>query len=189
MASRAGMPRGNVGRCMRSMWMGRADRPVAWEARRRRSANWRSLAAMAASGILLTRPMRSDRRGPCQSGAVNLRGLATGLVSRRTVMGLDAGLRVKQRAHTQRRLQSLVKIRQNVGNMLYAHAEANGFGQNPGLDLFGGRHLAMGGGGGMAGQRFGIANIDEALDQLEIVKEFLARFHVAGNAKGQQRGG
>ena len=58
--------------------------------------------------------------------------------------------------------------------MLDADGQADGFRRHAGLALFGFRHLAMGGGGGMAGQRLGVADIDQPLDQAQRVIEILA---------------
>ena len=52
-------------------------------------------------------------------------------------------------------------------------------GLHAGLLLLLVRHLPMRGGGGMAGQRFGVADIDEPLDQLQRVVEPLAGLEAA----------
>ena len=83
--------------------------------------------------------------------------------------------------------QRLGDIGDDVVLVLDADGKPDGFRRDAGLALFGFRHLAMGGGGGMAGQRLGVADIDQPLDQLQRVIEMLARFEAAFDAKGQQR--
>ena len=58
-----------------------------------------------------------------------------------------------------------------------------------GLALLLGRHLPVRGRGRMAGQRLGVAHIDQPLDQLERVVETLAGLEPALDAESQQRAG
>ena len=51
------------------------------------------------------------------------------------------------------------------------------------------RHLPMRRRGRMAGERLGVADIDQPLEQLQRVVERLAGFEPAGDAEGQQRAG
>ena len=61
-------------------------------------------------------------------------------------------------------------------------------GRTPALSCSSARHLSMGGRGGMAAERSGVADVDQALDQLQRVVERLAGFEPALDAEGEQRG-
>ena len=60
-------------------------------------------------------------------------------------------------------------------------------GRTPAFVLFLRRHLPMRGRGRVAGERLGIAHIDQPLEQLERVVERLARLEPADDAEGQER--
>ena len=62
-------------------------------------------------------------------------------------------------------------------------------GRTPALLLLLGRHLPVRGRGRMAGERLGVADIHQPLDQLERVVEALAGFEAAVDAEGHQRAG
>ena len=62
-------------------------------------------------------------------------------------------------------------------------------GSTPAAALLLCRHLPVRGRGRVTGQRLGVANVDEACDQLQRVIEGLAGLHAALDAEGEQRGG
>src|SRR3989440_12701093 len=86
-----------------------------------------------------------------------------------------------------RRPERLIEVGDDVIDVLDANAEPDHLGPDAGLALLFLRHLAVGGGGRMAGQRFGIAHVDEALDEPQRVVEFLAGFEPALDPEGQER--
>src|SRR3989442_7848694 len=61
-------------------------------------------------------------------------------------------------------------------SVLDADAEADHLGPHPGLALLLGRHLSMGGRGGVAREGFCVAPVDEALDEAQRVVGHPARF-------------
>src|SRR5271156_4914295 len=67
--------------------------------------------------------------------------------------------------------ERLIKISNDVVDMLDADAEPDGLRPHARRDLLLRRHLAMGRRGRMAGERLGVADIDQAFDQLEGVVE------------------
>src|SRR5581483_1378202 len=156
--------------------------------------NWRSVAFSALSGMLLTSPMVSSA-APARSKS-SCAGASAGLLigrslSNRSVMaGPPALLRGfeprRSRAGTRQRL---VDVLDDVVDVLDADRETDGLRQHAGHALLLRRHLAVRRRGGMAGQRLGVADIDEAGDQLQRVVESLARLHAALDAEGEQRGG
>src|SRR5260221_14471272 len=158
--------------------------------------NWRSVACSAASGLLLTSPMVSPaptfRSPPNSSGSrrsVGVRpGVGMGLSTRRVLPGLADLFRglepLMPRAGDRERL---VDILDDVGGVLDADREPDGFRQDAGHALLFGGHLAVGGRGRMAGERFRIADIDQAGDQLQLVIKSLAGLQAALDAEGEQR--
>ena len=68
-------------------------------------------------------------------------------------------------------LQRLIQIRQYVLDRFYPHRQADHLRLDPGPDLFGFTQLAMGGGGGVAGQRLGVTYVDQPLEDLEGIVE------------------
>ena len=86
-----------------------------------------------------------------------------------------------------RRGEGLIKIGQNVVNVFDADREADHLGPHPSLVLLLQRHLPVRGRSGVAGERFGIAHIDQPLEQLECVVKPLSGLQSACNAKGHQR--
>src|ERR1700761_6011432 len=150
-----------------------------------RRVNWRSVACSAVSGMLLTRPMRStaSEARPCSSlsdsrGCVGAR---AGLTIRRclsngTVMDCPPGLFRRLEPMAAGGRERLVDVFDNVGAVLDADRQADGFGQDAGHALLLGRHLAMGGRRRMTCERFGIANIDQPGDQLQRIVKRLAGF-------------
>jgi len=112
-------------------------------------ANCNSVTRMAASGMLLTSPTwMAVRLRPPPS-----RNCSTGLIAHLPQVAAHGGG------------QRLVQIGDDVVAMLNTDRQTDGFRRHAGLALLGLRHLAMGGGSRMAGQRFGVADIDQALDQ------------------------
>src|SRR5882724_9296274 len=67
--------------------------------------------------------------------------------------------------------ERLIQIDQDVIDVLDAHAQANTAGTDPGGQLFLRRHLAVRRRCGMARQGFGVAQIDQALEQLQRIVE------------------
>ena len=84
--------------------------------------------------------------------------------------------------------EGLVDIFDNVGAMLDANGEADRLGQDAGLALLLGRHLAMSRRRWMTGERFCISDIYQARDQFKRVVEGLTRFESALDPEGKQRG-
>src|SRR5437867_9705656 len=85
------------------------------------------------------------------------------------------------------RIERLIEVADDVVDVFDADTEPHRLGFNPGLALFFNRHLSMSGRGRMAGQRFGITDIHEPLDQLESVIELLAGLEPSLDPKGHQR--
>ena len=84
--------------------------------------------------------------------------------------------------------ERLIEIGDDVGDMLDADRQPDHFRHHARVLLFFRRHLAMRGRGGMAGERFRVADIDEALDQLQRVVTGAARVEAALDAERQKRG-
>ena len=118
-----------------------------------------------------------SRRGRCPEKAASA--LGSELYS--------AAIRLDRRDCATR--QRLIEIGDDVVDMLDADAEPDHFRPHAGLALLLGRHLPMRGRGRMAGERLGVAHIDQPLEQLERVVEALAGVKPAGDAEGQQRTG
>src|SRR6185312_4372182 len=136
-----------------------------------RRMNWRSVAFRAVSGMLLIRAMVSPA-APSRPRSPSI-GTSAGLrigrcLSNGSDMGrsrlLFGGLQRRQPARLGERL---VDVLDDVLDMLDTDREADGFRQNAGHALLLRRHLAVRGGGRMAGKRFGVADIDESRDQLQ----------------------
>ena len=68
-------------------------------------------------------------------------------------------------------LQRLIQIRQYVLDRLDPHRQPDHLRFDPGLGLLGFAKLAVGGRGGVAGQRLGIADVDQPLEDLERIVE------------------
>jgi hypothetical protein len=83
--------------------------------------------------------------------------------------------------------EGLIDILDDVGGVLDADRKPDGFRQNAGHPLLLGGHLAVRGRGGMAGQRFGIADIDQPRDPIQLILEGLAGLEAALDAEGEQR--
>ena len=90
------------------------------------------------------------------------------------------------RNRTRRPRERLIQIGEDVVDVLDADAQADAARADAGRQLFGRRHLAMSGGGRMAGERFRIAQIDQALEELERVVEADARGQAAADVEGQE---
>ena len=78
------------------------------------------------------------------------------------------------------------QIGDDVVDVLDANAQANHFGRDAGFQLLFRRQLAMRGGRGMAGQGFGVAHIDHALEQRERIEALHALLEAALQAEGEQ---
>src|SRR6185312_10021721 len=88
-----------------------------------------------------------------------------------------------------RAAERLIEVGEDVVDVLDPDAQPDHLGPNAGLLLFFGGHLAVGRRRGMAGERFGVADIDEALEQLEAVIEALAGLEPSSDSEGQERAG
>src|SRR5262249_28501937 len=86
-----------------------------------------------------------------------------------------------------RRGQRLVEVVDDVVDVLDADAQPDHLGLDAGLELLVRRPLPMGGGSRVAGERFRVAHVDQALDQLERVVEAFARVEAAAHPEGEQR--
>ena len=64
-----------------------------------------------------------------------------------------------------RRVQRLIQVFDDVIDMLNTDAKPDSLRRDASLALLFDRHLAMGRGGGMTGERFGITQVDQAFDQ------------------------
>ena len=85
--------------------------------------------------------------------------------------------------------EGLIEVGEDIVDVLDADAEPDHAGGDAGATLFLCRHLAMSGGSRMAGQRFGVAKIDETRDEIESVVESDSRFHASLNFKGNEGAG
>src|ERR1700722_7942208 len=141
-----------------------------------RRLNCRSVAFSALSGMLLTSPIVTS--APSARANASCAGASAGLaiggcLSNSSVMaglanlfgGLDPPRACAGRS------QRLVDIFDDVGDVLDADRKPDGFRQHAGHALLLGRHLAVRGRCRVAGERFGVADIDEAGDQLQRVVE------------------
>ena len=81
----------------------------------------------------------------------------------------------------------LVEVFDDIADMFDADAEPNHFRPDAGFGLLLCRHLPMRRRGGVAGERFGIADVDQSLDQAQRVIEVLAGLHPTLDAEGHQR--
>ncbi len=88
-----------------------------------------------------------------------------------------------------RRSERLIEIRDDVVDVLDADAQPDRLRPHARHGLLLRRHLAMGGGGRMAGERLRVADVDEALDELERVVEPGSGLVAALDPEGQQRAG
>ena len=87
------------------------------------------------------------------------------------------------------RAERLIEVGDDVVDVLDADAEPDHLRRHAGLPLLLRRHLPVRGRRRMAGQRLGVAQVDEPLDQRERVVEPLAGLESARDAEGQQRAG
>src|SRR5262249_60607666 len=125
--------------------------------------NCRSVASSALSGMLLTSPistqpttalaMRGSEPLSTRRGMRWLRSRSCGSLGRdhAALIGLGG-------------VERLVEVRQNVFDVLDADAQPDHLGPHAGLALLLRRHLPMGGRGRMAGERFRVAHVDQALE-------------------------
>ena len=188
MARRASSARGSVSSANRLSRT--SSSPLASSISR---TNWRCVAATAASGMLLTRPIaivrqprsaNAPRRARRSPGAWSRRGSRRRAFDRqRHRAAYSAGA---PRAGGGERL---IEIFEDVVDMLEADADADRLRPHARLELLLGGHLPMGGRGGMAGERPRVADVDQPLDQPQRVVEALRRLEPALDAEGQQRGG
>src|SRR6185437_9394855 len=155
-----------------------------------RRMNWRCVACTAASGMLLTSSTRRRRlRSPTtprrsrRSRKLPTPASGDGLIS---VTGM-ALLRRELGGRRDRNRQRLIDIFQNVLDMLDANREPDRFRRHSGGVLLLRRHLAMRGRGGMTAQCAGVADIDDALDELQRIVEALGRRMAAADAESEQR--
>ena len=88
-----------------------------------------------------------------------------------------------------RRSQRLINIRHQVIDMLDANRQADHVDTDAGFGHFCRGQLAVGGAGRVAGERFGVADVDQAGDQLQRVDETPARFCPALDAEAEDAGG
>src|ERR1700738_4666996 len=108
--------------------------------------------------------------------------------SNRTVMSgsADSFGRFKPRMARASYRQRLVDILDDIGDVFDADRKADGFRQHASHALLFAGHLAVGGRGWMAGERFRIANINQPRDQVQRVIEGLAGLEAALDAEGEQ---
>src|ERR1700733_2230043 len=164
-----------------------------------RRMNWRSVACSAESGMLLMRPMvRTASASFCgRSNSSASRGClgakagltVSGCFSNRMLIPGPAGLFCGLKPLMSRTClcESLVDVFDDVGIVFDADRKPDGFRQNAGDALFFGRHLAVRGRCGMAGEGFRVADIDEPRDQLQRIVEGLAGFEAAFDPECKQR--
>src|SRR5271155_4315815 len=84
--------------------------------------------------------------------------------------------------------QRPIQVLDDVLDMLDADTEADRFGSNTRAVQLLRSHLPMRGGGRMAAERSGVADIYEPLDKFERVVKRLGRLQAAHHAQGQKRG-
>src|SRR5579863_5255986 len=85
--------------------------------------------------------------------------------------------------------ERLVEIGDDVIDVLDADAQAYGLRPDACDALLLGRHLPVRGRGRMAGERLGVAEVHQALEELERVVEARARVVAAADGEGEQRAG
>jgi hypothetical protein len=82
-----------------------------------------------------------------------------------------------------RLIQGLRQIFEDVVDVLDADAQANHLRGDADAGLFFGGELAVGGGGGVAGEGFGVAHVDHALEEPEAVEAFSSGLEAAFTPK------
>ena len=97
----------------------------------------------------------------CRSQAAGVRRKAASAVSSAT--SYSAAINAERRRL--RRRQRLIEVGDDVVDVLDADAEPDHFRPHAGLALLLGRHLPMRGRGRVAGERLGVAHIDQPLEQ------------------------
>src|SRR5262249_53963915 len=85
--------------------------------------------------------------------------------------------------------ERLVEIRDDVVDVLDADGEPDHFRPHAGFLLLLRRHLPVRGRSRVASERFGVAHIDQTLEQLERIVKRLAGLEPADDAEGEQRTG
>src|ERR1700730_2371773 len=161
----------------------------------RRRLNWRSVACSAWSGILLMSPMLSSAsavfsRRSNSSASRSCEGASAGLtigrcLSNSSVMpGLNLFRGLEPLMPRAGLLEGLVDVLDNVGAVFDADRWIDGFRQHARHALLFAGHLAVGGRGGVAGERFRVADIDQARDQTKRVVKGLASLQPALDAEG-----
>src|SRR3984957_65091 len=154
------------------------------EAARKSFWNCRSVASQAASGMLLTSPIVRQlrpRRSPAGSDRT---------VSRRRGMGSALPrLFGSNQASRLGGAKRLIEVGDDVVDVLDADREADHLRPHASFLLLRRRHLPMRGRSRMAGERFGVAHIDQPLEQLERIVKRLAGIEAAGDAEREQRRG
>src|SRR5580658_7314051 len=138
--------RGTPGNVYSDKWIGMLS-----DAELSSEINWRSVALSASSDMLLIRPIFTQPPG----SESNKTGISVSL-------HCDHGSGV----------EGLLQIGNDVVDVLDADAQANQLRGNAGVALFFGRHLPVSGGGRVARERLGIAEIYQPLDQFQGVIEF-----------------
>src|SRR5215469_16991889 len=134
-----------------------------------RSRNCCSVASTAAFGMLLTSPI--SIRSASEGWRCNLRAgrsLRVRTVHPSGPLSTRTGIRQRNpilcgrdRATAIRGSKRLLKIGDDVVDMLDADAEADRLRPHAGMRLLLARHLPMRGRGGMTGERLGVAHIDQ----------------------------
>jgi hypothetical protein len=95
----------------------------------------------------------------------------------------------RRRATRVARGQRLIEIGENVVDVLDADREADHLRPHAGFLLLRGRHLTVRGRCRVAGERLGVAHVDQPLEQLQRVVELLAGLEPASDAEGDERAG
>ena len=151
--------------------------------------NWRSVVSSALSGMLLSNPTRSTSSSSLTGHPP--RGRSSRLCRRRPIRVILLTSQTKLRASNSSRgacrLERLLEIGNDVVDMLDADGKPDHLRLHAGALEFFRRQLAMRGGGGMAGERFGVADVHQPLEELQRIVEALARLEAALDAEGQER--
>src|SRR5215472_8318072 len=85
--------------------------------------------------------------------------------------------------------QCLLEVGDDIVDVLDPYADANHSWLHSGGTLLLGGHLSMSGRGRVAGQRLGIAQVDEPLDEFERIVEFLGGYEASLDPESHQRTG
>ena len=130
------------------------------------------------------RDRRRSWRGP-RPAWPRWRAPPPGRAARRPVAARSCGKSCSCHSHLR---QGLVQIGQQIVDVLDTDRQAHGFLAHAGLLQLFGIELAVGGGRRVRGQRLGVADVDQAREQLQRVLEARAGLAAALHAKREQAG-